>query len=104
MLSLLLLLFSFLTLHLYEKPPDSLAIAAILQSINIDCLGDLDMPEYFLLQRLYSEFIMTLLSLPQFACSNKLHEKPHFIVLLIIITRFVVEEAVLIDLILFPYL
>jgi len=43
-LSLLLLFFFYLTLHLYEKPPGSLASVAILQLINNDCLGDLDMP------------------------------------------------------------
>lgn len=75
----LLLFFSIPTLHLYEKPPGSLANAAILQLINNDCLGDLAWPEYFLLQRLCHQFIMTL-SFPEFACSNKLCEKPRFIV------------------------
>lgn len=68
--------------HLYEKPPGFFAVR---DDFAIDqqrqCLGGLDMPEYFLLQRLRDEFIMTLLSLPEFARSNKLpREKPRFIV------------------------
>lgn len=63
--------------YIYMKNHWALWRVMILQSINNNCLGGTWIRSTrirFLLQRLYHEFIMTLLSLPGFECTNKFHK------------------------------